>query len=454
MSNGMPQRRSVFGGLLLILVGSYFLLANLRPELNLWSAFWRYWPVLLILWGLARLFDHLGARQAGQRPPRTLTVGEFFLLLFLVMIAGAITIVRQIRTDPDRTIDLVLPWDRAFSFSEEVAVEDVPPEAEIRISIPRGNIEIEPQDGAQIHATVGKRAYAFSERDARTAAQQAELEIEKTDSGYELKPQWRSGRRLGNVYFDLKVQVPRRASVTVNTLRGDLHVAGLGGRLDADIRRGDVEIRKAGNAVRVKLRDGDVRIEGANGDVRIEGPGDMVEVSDVAGSVTVEGNFSGPIRLTNIQGDTAFRSSRTNLSAGRIPGRLELSGGSLTLVNSTGSVSLVTRSYDVTMENVDGELRIENRGSGDVKLWFQQAPRQPVLVHNEKGDIEITLPVSAAFELQATAQRGDIESEFEGPNLQKTDRADAAELRGRIGARGPQIRLETTYGTIRLRKRG
>ncbi len=457
MSNGMPRRRSVFGGLLLAVLGAYFLMANLRPDLNLWSVFWRYWPVLLILWGVARLFDYMGARRVGQAPPRTLTVGEFFLLLFLIVIAGAISGLRQIRSDPDRQIDILLPWDRSFSFTEEITAEAVPADAEISISTPQGNIEIHPEDTTGIRAVVGKRAYAFSERDARRAVEQAEVVIEKTEYGYELRPEWRSGRRLGNVYFDLKVHVPRQASVTVKALRGGLQSAGLAGRLDADIRRGDVEIRDAGSSVRIKLRDGDVRITGAKGDVKLEGPGDLIEVADVAGALVVEGNFSGPIRISNIQGETTFRSSRTNLTTGRITGRLELSGGNLSLVDSTGNVSLVTRSYDITMENVDGELRIENRSSGDVKLWFREPPRQPVQVRNEKGDIEITLPASAAFGLQASARRGEIESDFEGPDLQQTQREDSAELRGRVGpARrdGPQIRLETTYGTIRLRRSG
>jgi DUF4097 and DUF4098 domain-containing protein YvlB len=346
----------------------------------------------------------------------------------------------------------VLPWDRAFSFPEEVTSEVVATDAALDILIPRGNIEIVAEEASQIRAVVSKRAYAFSERDARRAADQASLRIVKTDSGYALQPEWREGRRLGNIYFDLTVHVPRSMPLRIQSVRGNLRAAGLTGRLDVELRRGDVEIRNAGSAVRVKLRQGDVRIHAVRGDVIVEGPGDLVEVSEVAGALTIQGNFSGPIQISRVQGETTFRSSRTNLSVGRIAGQLELSGGQLTLTDSSGPVSLITRSYDITMENIEGELRIENRSSGDIRLQFRRPPQQPVQVRNEKGDIELTLPAEATFALQAIAQRGEIESDFTGAGLEKTDREEAVELRGRVGARGPNIRLETTYGTIRLRR--
>jgi DUF4097 and DUF4098 domain-containing protein YvlB len=446
------RRRSVFGGLLLTLLGVYFLLANLRPELNLWTAFWRYWPALLILWGVARLVDYRSARRAGQAPPRTLTAGEFVLVLLLIGVMGIASLVGQIRTDPDRQIDLVLPWDRAFSFSEEAAAEAVAADAALDIVIPRGNIEIVPEDAREIRAVIAKRTYAFSEREARRAAEQASIRIVQTDSGYELRPEWREGRRLGNVYFDLTVHVPRQIPLRVQTARGDLRATGLTGRLDVQLRRGNVEIRNAGGAVRVQLRQGDVRVRAVQGDVIVTGPGNLVEVSDVAGALTIEGNFSGPLQISRVQGETTFRSSRTNLTCGPIAGRLTLSGGRLTLTDSSGAVSLITRNYDITMESIEGELRIENHSSGDIRLHFPRPPRQPVQVRNEKGDIELTLPAEAAFLLQATAQRGEIESDFTGAGLEKTEREEAVELRGRVGAHGPPIRLETTYGTIRLRR--
>ena len=79
MTNGRLRRRSIFSGLLLIALGTLLLLHNLRGAFpDLLELFHRWWPVLLILWGLAKLYDHLMAQHAGQPAPRTITGGDIF----------------------------------------------------------------------------------------------------------------------------------------------------------------------------------------------------------------------------------------------------------------------------------------------------------------------------------------------------------------------------------------
>ena len=57
MSNGMPNRRSIFGGLLLIVLGVLFLIDRFDPAFRLGHLVRLYWPVLIILWGVAKLID-------------------------------------------------------------------------------------------------------------------------------------------------------------------------------------------------------------------------------------------------------------------------------------------------------------------------------------------------------------------------------------------------------------
>ena len=51
--------RSIVAPLLLIGVGTIFLLHNVWPEIAMYEAFTRYWPFLLILWGVVRLGEVL-----------------------------------------------------------------------------------------------------------------------------------------------------------------------------------------------------------------------------------------------------------------------------------------------------------------------------------------------------------------------------------------------------------
>src|SRR5215831_14596605 len=64
----IPSRyrpRPIFPGLALILIGTLLLVARLHPGMNLFYVITRFWPVLLILWGVSKLIERIGA------PPRT-----------------------------------------------------------------------------------------------------------------------------------------------------------------------------------------------------------------------------------------------------------------------------------------------------------------------------------------------------------------------------------------------
>ncbi len=82
--------RSLAGPVVLIVIGIFFLLGNLRVlywhDLGRWFA--HYWPVLLILWGIIKLIEYQQANRAGTRSPG-IGAGGVLLVIFLV-VAGLI----------------------------------------------------------------------------------------------------------------------------------------------------------------------------------------------------------------------------------------------------------------------------------------------------------------------------------------------------------------------------
>src|SRR6266849_4453018 len=79
--------RSIAGPIVLILLGVLFLLGTMGM-LNwhgLGLMFARYWPLLLILWGVIKLIEHQQAKRAGL-PSRGIGAGGVFLMLFIVCI--------------------------------------------------------------------------------------------------------------------------------------------------------------------------------------------------------------------------------------------------------------------------------------------------------------------------------------------------------------------------------
>jgi hypothetical protein len=65
MGNGGNRRgRSITGGLIIIAIGVFFLLLSLHPDLDLWPILARYWPVILIIIGLGKIFDAMQTRNS------------------------------------------------------------------------------------------------------------------------------------------------------------------------------------------------------------------------------------------------------------------------------------------------------------------------------------------------------------------------------------------------------
>jgi hypothetical protein len=58
------RRRSLAGPLVLLLIGVFFLWNNLRPDFPVFDTLARYWPFLLVAWGVVRLLEVLLASEA------------------------------------------------------------------------------------------------------------------------------------------------------------------------------------------------------------------------------------------------------------------------------------------------------------------------------------------------------------------------------------------------------
>ena len=96
MSSYYRGQRSIFGPIVLIGLGVLMLLAAMHklnaPSLGMWFA--RYWPALLILWGVVRLVEFFLAQRADRPAPR-FGGGAIVLLIFVVLIGSAATATRK-----------------------------------------------------------------------------------------------------------------------------------------------------------------------------------------------------------------------------------------------------------------------------------------------------------------------------------------------------------------------
>ena len=65
------RHESLTWGLLILVLGVLLQIHYLRPELQILRNLWKFWPVLLIVAGLNRLFRYFSSRSAiGGEPPK------------------------------------------------------------------------------------------------------------------------------------------------------------------------------------------------------------------------------------------------------------------------------------------------------------------------------------------------------------------------------------------------
>jgi hypothetical protein len=458
VSNGelpqQPQRSSIFAGLLLILLGALFLLHRFDPELGIGHLIARYWPVLLIFWGIAKLIDHLSAQRSGRARPPVLSGGEAALLVLLVVVLGWIWAGDFIITNfqmkhPGLEGDSIGLFSRRHTDNEVLPSEKIPAGAQITVQTGHGDLTIHAVDVNEIRVEVNKSGAAPSESSARERMKGVRVVIEHSGGGYLVHPV-NQVQASGNVSVDLDVELPKSVSLTAVSARGDINISGIRGAISATTQNGDIEIHDAGSDVNIQLQKGDVRVSNVPGNVRISGKGSQIEVSDV-GDALIEGDFYGPIRVRNVKKTTHYASQRSDLTLQHLTGQLELDSGDIEISDVAGFAKITTHNQDLDIENVAGKLDVSN-SHGDIRIRFSDPPREDVNVVNDSGEIDLTLPANSNFQIAAASRSGEVQSDFEDASLKLANESDTGRLNGAVGSHGPNISLTTSYGTVFLHK--
>src|SRR5215471_2087429 len=142
-------RRSLAGPLILILIGVMFLLRNVGVHIPVWHFFGRFWPVLIILWGVIALIEHFTALKQGYRT-RGLGAGGVLLLIFIVIVGLAAHHSGDVNWEGMRDQmqiddDFGGMFGTAYTF-EDTLEQQFPADGNLRIVCDRGAITVTPSD--------------------------------------------------------------------------------------------------------------------------------------------------------------------------------------------------------------------------------------------------------------------------------------------------------------------
>jgi hypothetical protein len=449
-----PRRpRSFAGPFVLIIIGFVFLLSTMHVLSvgRLAHLFANYWPVLLILWGIIKVVEHMQAQRQGARASGIGAGGVVLIVMIVVfgLIATQLERVNWSGMRDDFNFD-----DNDFSHLfngntynyDDHMEQDFPAGASLKVIDTRGAVSVHAPDDNKITVVVRKRVGAENQSDADKYNGETKPVITGI-GGLVTVDAKADGAGDHAVETDLDISVPRKVAVSVNSHRGDVNIAGRDGNVDISAQRSDTSVEDVTGSVKISQDKGTVRVQQVTGDVHVGSRLNEVSVSDVKGSLQLEGEFQESVKLERIAKTVTFKSSRTDMEFSRLDGSLDLDSDELRADQLTGPLHLTTRSKNIRLDSVAGDVRLQD-DNGSVEVAMRTVGN--VQIDNRNGTVQLSLPDKAGFRLDARVRDGEIQSDF--PELKVSNEDREARASGSVGNGLSHIVINNQHEGVEIRK--
>ncbi len=219
-----------------------------------------------------------------------------------------------------------------------------------------------------------------------------------------------------------------------------------GGMLEVDISAGSIEIDTHDESqVEVDARSGAAfhfELSGDGSDARLTGEASgwlgMLSSGNVSVRIKIPAEFSvdlttagGAIQIDDVDGDVRARTS----------------GGSVEISEVTGEVEARTSGGHVHVHDVGGPVFARTSG-GRISVRFND--RAEGDIETSGGSIEVEVEEGVGIELDASTSGGRVSIDSE---LRVSGTISRSRVQGKINGGGPELRLRTSGGNVRLRMR-
>src|SRR5262249_46391894 len=216
-----PRRRRFAGAVVLILLGIVLLLSTtgVLHGYRLWHIYGKFWPALIILWGIIKLVEHQQAQREGARSSG-IGAGGVFLLIFLIITGLTATSTSNINW---RGLHDEIGWDdedlnnlfgESFSYTDQLE-QSFPENGSLRVVSDRGAVNIQVSDENKIKVSVEKKVHADNQQDADKYNEGTKPTITVSERAVNLNANTQAAGDHG-VATDMSITIPRKASVTVS----------------------------------------------------------------------------------------------------------------------------------------------------------------------------------------------------------------------------------------------
>jgi DUF4097 and DUF4098 domain-containing protein YvlB len=450
----VAPRRSLAGPFVLITLGVIFLLGNIGMLSwgNIGYYFSRWWPLLLILWGLIKLVESWDAQRRGYRA-RGIGAGGVILVIFVILIgltaSGIAKWGPEIGNNIDDDNDLGLFFGNKYTFADNNSAS-LPANGSMRIVNDRGDVKVTVSTDDKVHLVTNYVVYSHSQDDAQKAREARAPHFASEGSILVLNSSGSQGvENADRARVNMEVQVPRKAGVEITTQHGDIRVIGRDGDVKAQTAHGDGQVEDVNGKVDFQMRHGDFTANKVSGDLSVDGSVNDVTVNDIGGQLELRGDYYGDVNINRVAKAVRFNSSRTQFELAKLDGQMTMESGDLRVTTLTGPVTLRSRSKDLHLDDMSGDLNVDDTNA-QIDVRVTKLPLGNLDISNRNGEIRLTLPANAAFTADAETRNGDIRSDF--PEIKVDTSRDTNHASGKVGSGGAMVRLRTEHADIEIRK--
>jgi len=295
------------------------------------------------------------------------------------------------------------------------------PGGKLVVEADRGSIEVKPADVEQVEIDVSRKVGRESEAAAQDILKNHEIKFSKDEDTVRVhaefakdwKSSWRDkGRNLQVRYV---ISVPKKFNVDLKTAGGSIKVADLVGEARSQTAGGSLSFGQIEGPIQGRTAGGSVAVAGCKGDVDVETSG-------------------GSIKLGEVSGNTKAHTSGGSITVGKLSGKSVVSttGGSIEAADVGGSLDASTSGGSIT-------ARISAQPGGDCRF------------HTSGGSIKASLAENVAVDVDARTSGGRVVTDLPVTTIVKGEHKPNI-LQGKINGGGPALSLETSGGSIYLKK--
>lgn len=453
------RRGSLIGPLILIGIGVAFLIRNVWPEIPILDFLARNWPYILIAWGGLRLVELVTWRSSGRPLPVSgVSGGEWTLVVILCLFGmGLHQFSRRDSWWSPARIRVggweVLGDNFDFSYAPK-SVKTASRTPRILIEGFRGDAQITGTDGDEVKVTGRKSIRALENSDAERADKETPLEVVTQGDQVIIRCNQDRADSRNRVSSRLEILVPRGASIDGRGRYGDFDIRDVNGNVEIYSDNAGVRLDNIGGAVKIDLRKSDIiRAIGVKGDVELKGRGNDIELENVQGTVTVNGGYSGTVQFRNLAKPVRYEGINTDFQFEKVPGEVRSTISNLMATNIVGPIRVnATKAKDIEISDFTqtAEITIDR---GDIRLRPGRLPLSRMQVTTKNGEVDLSIPDKARFELRAVASRGEVINDWGDALKVEGEQRRTQTMSGQVGgAGGPLLSIQSNRGNVIVRK--